>query len=70
VRHQLRQQLGKFLRERRGNLTLAQFARKTGISDSTLQRLEIFQQNVTLDTLELILKKLNCDLGDIFNNRG
>jgi len=70
VRHQLRQQLGKFLRERRGNLTLAQFARKTGISDSTLQRLEIFQPNVTLDTLELILKKLNCDLGDIFNNRG
>jgi transcriptional regulator with XRE-family HTH domain len=69
VRHQLRQQLGKFLRERRGDLTLAQFARKTGISDSTLQRLEIAQQNITIDTLEGILKKLKCNVSDIFGNR-
>ncbi len=50
-------------------MTLAQFAKKTGISDSTLQRLEISQQNITLDTLEMILKKMNCDLWDVFGNQ-
>ena len=46
----LRKQLGQFLRKRRGDMTLAQFARKLGISTSSLQRLEIGEQNVTLDS--------------------
>ncbi|MDX2081039.1 MAG: helix-turn-helix transcriptional regulator [Terrimicrobiaceae bacterium] len=69
MRYRLRQQLAKFLRQRRGNMTLAQFAKKTGISDSTLQRLEISQQNITLDTLEMILEKMKCDLWDVFGDR-
>jgi hypothetical protein len=41
----------EFLRKRRGDLTYQQFSRKLGISDSTLQRLGIGHQNVTLKTL-------------------
>ena len=52
VRASLKDQLAKFLREKRGELTLKQFARKLGISDSTLQRLEIGEQNIIkIDTL-------------------
>jgi transcriptional regulator with XRE-family HTH domain len=66
VAHQLRKQLGEFLRKRRGSLTLVQFARKLGISDSTLHRLELGHQNITIDTLEEILKRLKCSVADIF----
>ena len=64
----LRQQLAAFLRSRRGGLTLAQFARKTGLSDSTLQRLEIGEQNITLDTLEALMIRLKCSFRDIFKD--
>ncbi len=63
----LRSQLGRFLRARRGEMTLAQFARKVGIASSSLHRLELGEQNVTLDTLELILKRLHCSLSDVFD---
>ena len=66
VPHRLRKQLGRFLRERRGDLTLAQFARRLGVSDSSLQRMEIGEQNVTLDTLENILARLDCSMADVF----
>jgi transcriptional regulator with XRE-family HTH domain len=65
----LRKQLGEFLRKRRGELTLTQFARKLGIAASSLHRLEIGEQNVTLDTLERILKRLNCSLAEVFGDR-
>ena len=59
-------QLGAYLRSKRGNLTYAQFARKMGISDSSLQRLETGEQNVTLKTLEHIVNRLKCKVSDIF----
>lgn len=59
-------QLGKFLRAKRGDMTLARFARRLRISDSSLQRLEIGEQNVTLDTLENILARLNCTMTEVF----
>ena len=62
----LAKQLGAFLRKRRGDLTYQQFSRKIGISDSTLQRLEIGQQNVTLKTLEQICDRLKCSICDVF----
>ena len=40
VRKSLEQQLGAFLRRQRGDATYAQFARKLGVSQSTLFRLE------------------------------
>jgi DNA-binding Xre family transcriptional regulator len=62
----LAKQLAAWLRKQRGELTYQQFARKTGLSDSTLHRLELAQQNVTLDTLELICDRLKCSIADIF----
>ncbi len=62
----LAKQLGAFLRKRRGSLTYQQFSRKIGISDSTLQRLEMGEQNVTLKTLEQICGRLKCKVADLF----
>ena len=62
----LRKQFGKFLRETRGDLTLRDFARKSGLSSSTLQRLEMGDQNLTLDTLETVLRKLKVSVKDVF----
>ncbi len=55
------------LRARRGALTQEEFARKLGISRPTLTRLETADQNVTLETLERICRRLRCDVGDLFS---
>jgi len=69
VAQRLPKQLGAFLRKRRGDLTYQQFSRKTGISDSTLHRLELGEQNVTLKTLEQLCDKLKCSVGEIFGEQ-
>lgn len=68
VAQRFRSQLGKFLRQRRGEMTYAQFARKIGVSISSLQRMENGVQNVTLDTLEIIARRLKATLKDIFGD--
>jgi transcriptional regulator with XRE-family HTH domain len=68
VQQTLRKQFGQFLREKRGDQTLRDFARKVGVSSSTLQRLEMAEQNVTLDTLERVTRKLKITVSDIFRN--
>ena len=65
VRGRFRKQLAEFLRKQRGAETYAQFARRVGLSSSTLQRLEVGEQNVTIDTLELLTHRLKCKVGDI-----
>lgn len=47
-------------------MTFAQFEKKMGISASTLHRIELGQQNVTLDTLEHILERLKMTTADVF----
>jgi transcriptional regulator with XRE-family HTH domain len=69
VAQRLAKQLGAFLRKRRGDFTYAQFARKVGLSDSTLHRLELGEQNVTLKTLEQIVDRLNCSISDVFGEK-
>jgi DNA-binding Xre family transcriptional regulator len=64
----LRKQLGRFLRQKRGELTLPAYARKLGISTSSLHRMEMGEQNVTLKTLDQLLKRLNCRLSDVFED--
>jgi len=66
VARALQSKLGQFLRRRRGDMTYTVFVRKLGISVSSLHRMEMGEQNVTLNTLEHLLKRLNCDLNDIF----
>ena len=64
----LQKQLGRFLRVKRGKLTLPAYARKLGISSSSLHRMEMGEQNVTLKTLEQLLKRLNCRIVDVFDD--
>lgn len=64
----LQKQLGEFLRKRRGNLTLPAFARKLGISSSSLHRMELGEQNVTLTTLDRVLKRLKCNAAEVFKD--
>jgi transcriptional regulator with XRE-family HTH domain len=64
----LAKQLAAFLRKRRGDLTFQQFSRKTGISDSTLHRLELAEQNITLNTLEQLSDRLKCSMTEIFHD--
>jgi DNA-binding Xre family transcriptional regulator len=68
VRYGLRKQLAEFLKKKRGDRTFAQFSRKVGLSDSTLQRIEMMQQNVTIDTLQHIVNRLKCGVSDIFRD--
>ena len=62
----LESQLARFLKERRGEMTYAQFSRKIGFPPSTLHRLEQGSQSITLRGLQQILRKLKCSLGEIF----
>lgn len=66
MRQKLRKQLGLFLRKARGELTFVQFEKKMGISGSTLHRIELGQQNVTLDTLEVIMDRLKVNMSEVF----
>jgi len=62
----LAQRLGTRLRQLRGDVPQLQFARKLGISNSSLNRMEQGDQNVSLKTLEILCKRLKCDVGDLF----
>jgi DNA-binding Xre family transcriptional regulator len=64
--HRLRQQLAEYLRKARGDQTYAQFGRRIGMSSSSLQRLEMADQNITIDSLEKLIRRLKCNVADIF----
>ena len=63
---QLRKRLAHHLRQLRGTTPQRDFARRLGISKSSLHRLEMRQQNVGLDMLERFCHRLKCDLADLF----
>jgi len=42
------------------------FARQLGISKSSLHRIEMGEQNVGLDLLEQLCRRLHCTLADLF----
>lgn len=54
------------IREEKG-LTIRQLEYKTGISKSTLSRIENNQARLYLDSLEKISKALDCNLKDLFD---
>ena len=62
----MQKQLAQFLRKKRGTLSYPAFARKLGVSSSSLHRMEMAEQNVTLKTLEYLLKRLKCRVTDVF----
>ncbi len=58
--------LARNIRALRGNKTQDVFARKLGISQATLARLESGAQNTTIKTLQQICKAMRCDIGELF----
>ena len=67
VRRHLRQQLAEYLRKARGQMTFVEFGRRIGVSASSLHRMEMADQNITIDTLEQLLARLKCRMSDIFH---
>ncbi|MDB6131537.1 MAG: family transcriptional regulator [Verrucomicrobiales bacterium] len=65
----MQKQLAQFLRKKRGKLSYPAFARKIGISSSSLHRMELGEQNVTLKTLEFLLKKLKATVNEVFSRK-
>ena len=63
---QLRQTLAREIRRRRGETTHRDFARRLGISKSSLHRIEMGEQNIGLDLLEQLCTRLHCPLSDLF----
>ena len=61
-------QLANYLRKARGDETFRAFAKKLGISPSSLQRLEQAEQNVTLRTVRQITSRLVVPIRDIFSD--
>jgi putative transcriptional regulator len=64
---QLAKRLAKRLRTLRGDLPQLRFSKKIGISNASLNRIEIGRQNVTLEMLETLCARLKCDVGDLFS---
>ena len=58
--------LSKFLKKSRGEMSFTQFSKITGLTPSTLFRLEQCDQSITLRRLELVMKRLKVTLSDIF----
>jgi DNA-binding Xre family transcriptional regulator len=50
-------------------MSYSAFVLKVGISPASLHRMEMGKQNVTLKTLEHILKRFKCRMSDIFDDR-
>lgn len=63
---QLRKRLAKFIRQKRGRMGQREFARKTGLAQSTIMRIENMEQNVTLDTLEQLCRVYHVEIEELF----
>ncbi len=66
MRRNLDRQLAGFLKKKRGALSYAAFAKKTGLSHMTLHRIEHGEHHLTLHRLETVLRKLKVRLSDVF----
>jgi DNA-binding Xre family transcriptional regulator len=62
----LARRLSKALARFRGEASQNQFARRLGISNASLNRLENQVQNISLKTLEQLCRALKCDVVDLF----
>jgi transcriptional regulator with XRE-family HTH domain len=62
----LLRRLAKGLAHFRGEESQNRFARKLGISNASLNRIENERQNVSLATLEKLCLYFNCDIADLF----
>lgn len=68
MRDSLDRKLAAYLRKTRGHMPYARFAKKTGLTPSTLFRLENGQQSITLARLDRLMMRLGCSWRDIFGS--
>lgn len=62
----LRKRLAAFIRQQRGSMPQRDFARRIGVAQSTIMRIENEDQNVTLDTLEQFCTVFRVEVGELF----
>jgi transcriptional regulator with XRE-family HTH domain len=66
----LDKKFAQFLKKERGEMSYARFSKKTGLTASSLFRLENCQQSITLTRLHGLMKRLKVTLGDVFGRSG
>ncbi|WP_428406844.1 helix-turn-helix domain-containing protein [Hyphococcus sp.] len=64
----LRKNLAHNIHVRRGELTQKEFAQIIGIDQASVNRIELGEQNITIDTLQLICTRLKCAAGDLLDS--
>jgi transcriptional regulator with XRE-family HTH domain len=62
----LDREFARFVRKDRAGLSYAEFAKKVGVSHTTLHRIERGEHHITLNKLETILGRLRIKLKDVF----
>ena len=65
--NEFRKTLADNIRAARGEMTQTAFARKVGVNQASINRIEQGLQNVTIDTLERLCRKLKCSAGDLLD---
>jgi transcriptional regulator with XRE-family HTH domain len=66
VKRNLDREFARFMRKARGRLSYAEFAKRVGVSHTTLHRIERGEHHITLNKLETILGRLRIKLKDVF----
>jgi DNA-binding XRE family transcriptional regulator len=66
VKRNLDREFALFIRKTRAGLSYAEFAKKVGVSHTTLHRIERGEHHITLNKLETILGRLKLSLKDVF----
>jgi putative transcriptional regulator len=61
----LRRRLARGIAQIRGEQSQNEFSRRAGVSGPTINRIENEIQNVSLDTLEKLCIRLDCEIGDL-----
>jgi transcriptional regulator with XRE-family HTH domain len=66
VQRNLDREFARYVRKARGSLSYAEFAKRVGVSHTTLHRIERGEHHITLNKLETILSRLKVKLKDVF----
>ncbi len=67
---QLRRRLAAFMKGKRAEKPLREFAARYRLSKDTVARIENEEQNVTIDMLDHMCKAFRCDVADLFPPEG
>lgn len=66
MQRNLDREFARYMRKARANLSYAEFAKKVGVSHTTLHRIERGEHHITLNKLETILNRLKVKMKDVF----